>query len=108
MPRETYPQPEHGWTCFHCGETFTDRHLARDHFGHYPSAYPACQLAPEHVRRELRLFRCQEGALAPIKDRLGNMVEGFPYESMERHAAKELYDIAIKLFDIAYSAANDA
>lgn len=20
---ETYPMPKHGWTCFHCGETFT-------------------------------------------------------------------------------------
>jgi len=37
-----YPIPPHGWTCFHCGETFTTPGAARDHFGFDPSADPAC------------------------------------------------------------------
>lgn len=41
---ETYPAPEHGWTCFHCGETFTKYGLAALHFGERPSATPACLL----------------------------------------------------------------
>ena len=50
---DTYPMPEHGWTCFHCGATFTNVNLARDHFGHYPFAKPACQLAAKEVQAEL-------------------------------------------------------
>jgi hypothetical protein len=39
---DTYPAPAHGWTCFHCGETFTTVGSARDHFGSTPSATPGC------------------------------------------------------------------
>lgn len=37
--KETYPQPKHGWTCFHCGETFKKYGTARDHFGERPECY---------------------------------------------------------------------
>lgn len=40
----TYQAPPHGWTCFHCGETFTVVGLARDHFGTGPDAVPGCIL----------------------------------------------------------------
>lgn len=40
----TYLQPEHGWTCFHCGETFTTPGGARDHFGESPNAMPGCAI----------------------------------------------------------------
>jgi hypothetical protein len=33
MTNETNTVPAHGWTCFHCDETFTDRHAAAIHFG---------------------------------------------------------------------------
>lgn len=33
----TYPMPEGGWVCFHCGERFTKPGTARDHFGETPS-----------------------------------------------------------------------
>lgn len=36
--------PPLGWTCFHCGETFTTPGAARDHFGGDASAEPACQI----------------------------------------------------------------
>lgn len=39
---DTYPHPEHGWTCFHCGETFYAPGLARIHFGAVPNAQPGC------------------------------------------------------------------
>lgn len=33
MSDKDYLKPEHGWTCFHCGETFTTPGSARDHWG---------------------------------------------------------------------------
>lgn len=38
----TYEKPPHGWTCFHCGETFTTVGSARDHFGATQDAKPGC------------------------------------------------------------------
>ncbi len=34
--------PKGGWTCFHCGETFTSPGGAEDHFGATPGYKPAC------------------------------------------------------------------
>ena len=34
--------PDHGWTCYHCGENFTSTGGARDHFGSTPDAEPGC------------------------------------------------------------------
>lgn len=39
---DTYQKPAHGWTCFHCGETFTTPGSAQDHFGATPKAQPGC------------------------------------------------------------------
>lgn len=39
---DTYTQPKHGWTCFHCGETFTTVGSASDHFGASPEEQPGC------------------------------------------------------------------
>ena len=36
------PIPEHGWTCFHCGETFTTVGSAKDHFGTSPAQEAGC------------------------------------------------------------------
>lgn len=35
-PELAYTAPEHGWTCFHCGETFKTPGAARLHFGERP------------------------------------------------------------------------
>lgn len=43
-PIGTYPMPRHGWTCFHCGETFTTPGAARDHFGADSLAEPGCRI----------------------------------------------------------------
>lgn len=42
---ETYEPPAHGWTCFHCGETFTVWGEARDHFGETQGATAGCLIA---------------------------------------------------------------
>lgn len=41
---DTYEAPAHGWTCFHCGETFLAQSEARIHFGETIDAEPACRL----------------------------------------------------------------
>lgn len=41
---DTYPTPRHGWTCYHCGETFTTPGAAAFHFGAKPDATPGCLL----------------------------------------------------------------
>lgn len=41
---DTYEKPALGWTCFHCGETFTTVGGAQDHFGADPSKEPGCML----------------------------------------------------------------
>lgn len=40
----TYEIPAHGWTCFHCGETFLSPRSARWHFGADALADPACRI----------------------------------------------------------------
>lgn len=42
--QDTYTKPKHGWTCFHCGETFTTIGAAATHFGATPDAVPGCVL----------------------------------------------------------------
>jgi len=61
-----YPAPDHGWTCFHCGETFKSIGKARDHFGVMPTETPICVIGakwgglPGYIRdlqRELDRYR---------------------------------------------------
>jgi hypothetical protein len=39
-----YTMPKNGWTCYHCGETFTTWGSAEDHFGATPAAAAACKI----------------------------------------------------------------
>lgn len=43
VEKDTYHAPEHGWTCFHCGENFKTAWGARLHFGDGPANAPACR-----------------------------------------------------------------
>lgn len=54
-----YLSPAHGWTCFHCGETFLNPNLARVHFGAMPDATPGCMLRVQGKERGL-LFQLRE------------------------------------------------
>jgi hypothetical protein len=65
---DTYKMPAHGWTCFHCGETFTTPGSARDHFGETPGAQPGCALRvqPGLERSQLMALRKCEGVLSRL------------------------------------------
>lgn len=62
----TYPTPEHGWTCFHCGEhfpgTFAGSRAAREHFGWEPTAVAACIIKGSEDKGLLRKLRGLEHA----------------------------------------------
>lgn len=62
--QETYPKPPHGWTCFHCGETFTTPGAARDHFGFDPSHDPGCRIKLGAERGLLMALRKAEQQLS--------------------------------------------
>lgn len=51
MATDTYKTPEHGWVCFHCGEsfpgTYAGQRRARAHFGSTPASTPACTIKAE-------------------------------------------------------------
>lgn len=40
----SYPVPKHGWTCFHCGETFITPKEAEIHFGFTMASEPGCRI----------------------------------------------------------------
>lgn len=68
---ETYPTPEHGWVCFHCGEHFPGNadgtYRARLHFGPTgPNDEPKCQITAYRLRAmeaELRRYREEDTEL---------------------------------------------
>ena len=60
---EFYRNPSHGWTCYHCGETFTVPGLALDHFGS-PLSEAGCQIKAGHERNLLHTLREMEDQLA--------------------------------------------
>jgi hypothetical protein len=66
---ETYPMPDGGWTCFHCGETFTTIGTARDHFGAAPTAMPGCMIrvALGDERGLLMALRRAEARIAELE-----------------------------------------
>lgn len=80
MAEQTHNErPPHGWTCFHCGETFTTIGLARVHFGAMPDAEPGCMIKvrlgaergllmalreAEKEAGEARFLLCQEASEA--------------------------------------------
>lgn len=61
---DSYVAPPHGWTCFHCGETFKTVGGARDHFGADPIADPACRIKVGEERGLVMALRRAEEQLA--------------------------------------------
>lgn len=57
---EVYGAPLHGWTCFHCGETFHTPGAARDHFGPTPASAPGCIIKAGEERGLLMALRKAE------------------------------------------------
>jgi hypothetical protein len=62
-----YAMPAHGWTCFHCGETFTTPGGARDHFGFDPSADPGCRIKLGAERGLLHVLRKAEDEISRLQ-----------------------------------------
>jgi hypothetical protein len=64
---DTYIVPEHGWTCFHCGQSFPANapHLAAEHFGAKPDAIPGCMLRVQYGE-EMAALRALRKAEAEI------------------------------------------
>lgn len=82
-----FPTPSHGWTCFHCGETFTAPDQARDHFGATPDHVPGCII---HAGPEIGLL----SELRAAEARLARLVEAL------REGADAL-DLAIRVIRLA-------
>jgi hypothetical protein len=62
LPRRRKPQKLAEWTCFHCGETFTDEKCAGEHFGGDLLSLAACQIKAEEGGL-VALIRKQEAEL---------------------------------------------
>ena len=74
---DTYPTPEHGWVCFHCGEAFTGDFAgaqeARQHFGALPDAIPGCRLRMRAGEKSLlRRIRWLEVQLSTLRNRVAS------------------------------------
>jgi len=80
--RTSYEKPAHGWTCFHCGETFTTVGSARDHFGAAPDAQPGCV-----VRVSLGAERGLLMALRKAEEECRKAWDAVQGESTEAHRA---------------------
>lgn len=76
MPDDTYETPPHGWTCFHCGETFAPhlagQRAARDHFGAIPDAEPACRIKAGEERGLLQALRRAEAEVLRLLSVISN------------------------------------
>jgi hypothetical protein len=67
---------EKGWTCFHCGDTFTTPGAARDHFGETPESIAGCLIdrvaleeggKPERGRGLLMALRKAEASVRAME-----------------------------------------
>lgn len=86
---ETYQMPPHGWTCFHCGETFRTPNTARDHFGLSPSSDPGCRIKVGAERGLLMALRKAEQEIDRRRDDDGPAVAAIMDElrrQQSRHA----------------------
>lgn len=97
---DTYNKPPHGWTCFHCGETFTTVGSARDHFGANPDAQPGCM-----VRVSLGGERGLLMALRKVEEELATLYRERCDE--DTHLHREIYTLQSRHSD-ALRQAEDA
>lgn len=70
VSEDFYEQPKHGWTCFHCGETFKTPGSARNHFGFDPSFDPACRIKLGAERGLVSALRKSERAALEANEAL--------------------------------------
>lgn len=82
-----YPKPKHGWTCFHCGDTFTTPGAARDHFGCEPSADPACKIKVGEERGLVMALRRAEVGKAELEKERDSLLLKIDWLEKERTQA---------------------
>lgn len=82
--QDTYEKPPHGWTCFHCGETFTTVGGAQDHFGADPDKEPGCMLRVS--------LGAERGMLMKLREREQELAE------LYRRRAEEDTDLHRELY----------
>lgn len=81
------------WTCFHCGDVFTDEAEAREHFGDTMDDEPICQVTAERYRaveRELDMYRNESDATSKTFYDIGHRAA-----VAEREAEQKGYDRGI-------------
>lgn len=85
---DTYQKPAHGWTCFHCGETFTTPGSAQDHFGATPTAQPGCvmKVMLGGERGLLMALRLAEQQLATWQNE-GTDIHAMMHRQQTRHSS---------------------
>jgi hypothetical protein len=99
-PEEFNERPPHGWTCFHCGETFTNAGSARDHFGGDPDSVPGCVLKVQlgGERGMLMAMRRLEEGLADIRFALND--EHWDTTKGPEDAISRAWDMTVELQEI--------
>lgn len=90
VAQDAYFKPEHGWTCFHCGDTFKTYGSARDHFGFEPSSDPACRIKLGAERGLLMALRRAEqdaaDAWAAIHNESTDAAKAYYAQTTRHHA----------------------
>lgn len=86
-----YTPPPMGWTCFHCGETFRTIGSARDHFGKYPDADPACMIKAGHERGLVMALRKAEQEIEDLRVQLRNEQDENEMLAIETFLVKEKF-----------------
>ncbi len=80
MEEDTYEKPPHGWTCFHCGETFMTVGSAKNHFGETPASQPGCLVRVGLGGERGLLLRLRE-----VEDELTELYQRRAAEDTELH-----------------------
>lgn len=93
-----YRRPAHGWTCFHCGETFMSEGSARDHFGAEPFADPGCRIKVGAERGLLLALRDAEAQVTRLTAAL---------HSENTEALRQLRRLQGRISDIARDAEQE-
>lgn len=89
--------PKNGWTCFHCGETFTTPGSARDHFGTI-SDIAGCQIKVGEERgllMEIRKIQASERRLIAENEQLDHEAGSAAIYRRENRALREFIRISV-------------
>jgi hypothetical protein len=82
-------KPLQSWTCFHCGETFTDEESARTHFGFDASADPGCRIKTGAETSLLKALRESErdaaNAWAAIHEETTDAAKAYAAQTARHH-----------------------